>query len=901
MTPVLDETRAGVSTAVAAARRTAPGKWAGVAVPIAALSTWLAWGAVTPPASGAIERVAVVPLAWPAIASALAVLAAGLWLRRRGSAGPLWLSALSLVPWLPAPAWGPLLLWHGPASPVPLAAAAVLVAWPALARAAGAVRARAPREQAAIAFLACVAVYGIAGWRMQPQLPGGDEPHYLVITQSLLLDGDLRIENNHVRGDYRAYTDQTLKPDSLKRGRDGQIYSIHAPGLAALVLPAFALAGYPGVVAWLVLCAALGAAIAWWAAWRLTSDAGAAWVGWAVVALSAPFFFESFTVFPDGPGAVIVMALVAALVAPAMLASPGRALALGACAAMLPWLHTRYAILAGVLGVLAAIRIVEHPPARGTRLAAFLAVPVASAAAWLWFFHAIYGTFNPAAPYGGYTQSALSNVPRGLTGLLLDQQFGILPNAPAYAVALAGIAALWRLRRRLAIEIAAVVVPYAIAVACYHMWWGGRSAVARFAVPVLLPLALPAAAFWQRTGRTGHAFAGVAIVVSAALACGLAWVERGALVFNFRDGYALWADAIAPLVRLPLALPSLFRGTPADAWAIGLAWIAAMGGAVFVVRALEQARADRGTAIVPGTFRAIVAGAALVAATGAAAIGWQLGGGPAVDAGSGLVRLLDASEARSARAWRSSAPWSLEAPDEVVASLRIPTAERRPTDPAAPEWSAAGLPPGRYEVRSTSGLRVSGRLSAMLGRDPLPIAEARFADVPPGALPLGLRLPAGASSLRIVADAEARRTTGAIELGVVERFAPRAHPAGAYGRTRLPGSADTWFLDGNAFVEPAGFWVRGEAETAFVIDGKGRAFEIVLRAGAVPTTATVAVGEAPEATFELGPGASAVIGGGSSGPVALRVASSSGFRPRDHDPSNPDARWLGVHVDVDVK
>jgi hypothetical protein len=44
-----------------------------------------------------------------------------------------------------------------------------------------------------------------------------------------------------------------------------------------------------------------------------------------------------------------------------------------------------------------------------------------------------------------------------------------------------------------------------------------------------------------------------------------------------------------------------------------------------------------------------------------------------------------------------------------------------------------------------------------------------------------------------------------------------------------------------------------------------------------------------------------VIGGGSSGPVALRVASSSGFRPRDHDPSNPDARWLGVHVDVDLR
>ncbi len=33
--------------------------------------------------------------------------------------------------------------------------------------------------------------------------PSGDEPHYLVIAQSLWRDGDLKIENNHTRGDYR--------------------------------------------------------------------------------------------------------------------------------------------------------------------------------------------------------------------------------------------------------------------------------------------------------------------------------------------------------------------------------------------------------------------------------------------------------------------------------------------------------------------------------------------------------------------------------------------------------------------------------------------------------------------------------------------------------------------------
>jgi hypothetical protein len=55
------------------------------------------------------------------------------------------------------------------------------------------------------------------------------EPHYLIITQSLLNDGDLKIENNHAQEDFRSYFGGRLRPDFLRRGQDGD-YSIHAPG-----------------------------------------------------------------------------------------------------------------------------------------------------------------------------------------------------------------------------------------------------------------------------------------------------------------------------------------------------------------------------------------------------------------------------------------------------------------------------------------------------------------------------------------------------------------------------------------------------------------------------------------------------------------------------------------------
>ena len=106
-----------------------------------------------------------------------------------------------------------------------------------------------------------MAVAGLAAQKLTGTslFPSGDEPHYLVIAQSLWRDGDLKIENNHERGDYREYYPEDLEPHYLTRGADGEIYSIHPIGISVILAPVYALGGYKGAVWFLIALGAAGA------------------------------------------------------------------------------------------------------------------------------------------------------------------------------------------------------------------------------------------------------------------------------------------------------------------------------------------------------------------------------------------------------------------------------------------------------------------------------------------------------------------------------------------------------------------------------------------------------------------------------------------------------------------
>ncbi len=204
----------------------------------------------------------------------------------------------------------------------------------------------------------------------------------------------------------------------------------------------------------------------------------------------------------------------------------------GAALAVLPWLHTRFALLAGSIGALVVLDLARTRNPAG-KASAFLAVPSVSALAWIGFFIAVYGTPDPAIPYRGSDLGSPSYIVGGLGGLFFDQMYGLFVNAPVLIAAPLGMLVLASragFQRRLSAQLAFIALPYVLTVTHFAMWWGGFSSPARFLVPLLPSLAIPIAVAWAslRERSVRIVFAG-GLAVTACLSTLLVTVDRGRL------------------------------------------------------------------------------------------------------------------------------------------------------------------------------------------------------------------------------------------------------------------------------------------------------------------------------------------------------------------------------------
>ena len=387
-------------------------------------------------------------------------------------------------------------------------------------------------------------VYLFAAGQVQRQVgPEGDEPHYLMVSDSLVRDHDLELEKDYAEGRYRAFHERPLDPHYRVRGKHGEIYSLHAVGLSLLVLPAYALGGYHAASFFM---AGLGILLALTVR-RLLHDvlpAGAAeGTAWAV-ALSPPLLAYAGLLFTEVPAALgVAGALWLGRQVPTL--DRGRLTALGGVLAFLPWLNVRYALVSMLL----ALYVLSQRP--GRRVCLLVLAPLGLSAAGLALFHfALYGFFDPRRVYGRRPEFSLATLREGLPGLLLDQEFGLLVYAPLFALAVVGAATLWRRERQLCFVALALVLAVAGTAGTWHMWRGGFNPPARFLVPIVPVLALGVGAALVR-GFSAPA----ALLVGWGLWVSAVGVAEPGLLHRDRDGIAPFFRAASGAQEWTTLLP----------------------------------------------------------------------------------------------------------------------------------------------------------------------------------------------------------------------------------------------------------------------------------------------------------------------------------------------------------
>jgi hypothetical protein len=343
----------------------------------------------------------------------------------------------------------------------------------------------------------------------------GDEPHYLMIAESLRADGDLNLANNYLQNDGQLFGRDGLQPElHAIPARKGKLHSIHGIGLPVLLLPVHALAqrvagvtskevltrfrmdrglfAYSIVSIFLMALTSLGLALLASGLAAITTPGAAAAIAIAV-GISPPVVSHSFLVFPEAVALFVTCCTVwfatRRRLDTDLRVAPFIAFSLGA----LPWVHQKYFVYAvGLMFVLAwTRRDLLHRFSTGQSVLG-AALFIAPQVALLWWLRYEWGTFGGALTTGVLTPGTVpltsDSLRAGSVGLWFDRQSGMLAYAPLFWIAPACWAVTWRRTWPYALPVLLLYLP---AAAFVIGWWAGFAPAARYLAPAVPLLTVP--------------------------------------------------------------------------------------------------------------------------------------------------------------------------------------------------------------------------------------------------------------------------------------------------------------------------------------------------------------------------------------------------------------------------
>ncbi len=312
---------------------------------------------------------------------------------------------------------------------------------------------------------------------------GGDEPHYLLISHSLLHDGDFDLAGNYARRDYEKYMRPGVPLDThvVPGAKPGSRLSFHSPGVSILLVPFYAVGSLFGgrtllffIRFGMSLFAALLGLQVFLFALREWKKNNLALILWSLFLFTSPVYFYAIHVYPE-----IVVALMSftafRLLNHSAEISRSRWLALGLLLSLLIWFHAiKYLLILATLGLYALWILAKRSRTRG-RWACFLAPAALVTLAYFVFQYVLYGSMNPSAVSWqgkmtgqeslGFLKTLFVSIPlrsrlETLAGYFFCQKDGFLFYAPLYFFSFLGAVEMWRKKKKDLWLLLFAVMPY---------------------------------------------------------------------------------------------------------------------------------------------------------------------------------------------------------------------------------------------------------------------------------------------------------------------------------------------------------------------------------------------------------------------------------------------------------
>ncbi len=258
----------------------------------------------------------------------------------------------------------------------------------------------------------------------------GDEPHYLMVTQSLVEDHDLSLKNNVEDRSYLDFIPVEIPAHMIIH--EGKYLSFHMPGLSFLMIPFYIIFNLIGDTVSPHLFFRLSISIVnaffplvLFYLMRMFFPGRKITGIWLLSIVTVPFLFHSVHIFPELPAATLLAGSFLFLYR----ANPKPGIA-GLLFSLTIWFHVKYYPPLVLFAGFAVWKLLKGSSKKD--LFKFLLYPALSSILLLLFSKEIYGTFNPSGifPAENYWTTSILLKIKVFFAYFIDQRDGLLLYAP---------------------------------------------------------------------------------------------------------------------------------------------------------------------------------------------------------------------------------------------------------------------------------------------------------------------------------------------------------------------------------------------------------------------------------------------------------------------------------------